>query len=67
MGVDVDFLCLRPLRKGAGVLSAGPAGEGAGRKGEAGGGARAPPTPPRAPGPAWRSALKSPVCKAAAV
>ena len=63
MGVDVDFLCLRPLRKGAGVWAAGPAGEGAGRRGQAGGGAPAP----RTPGPAWRSALKSPVCKAAAV
>ena len=68
MGVDVDFLRPRPLKEGAGVWAAGaagPAGEGAGRRGQAGGGA--PPPAPRAPGRAWRSALKSPVCKAAAV
>lgn len=50
MGVDVDFLCLRPLRKGAGVWSAGPAGEGAGRRGRLGE-ERGPPTPAPRPRP----------------
>ena len=57
MGVDVDFLRPRPLKEGAGVWAAGaagPAGEGAWRRGQAGGGAPPPPPPRPRPGLAVR-------------